>query len=180
MYLCRSFCTDIVILLPVSPCIQIFGFLVTGVYGINTFLAVRRWRRGSGCQGAAQTSEYIRARTASRGEMEARPELAWALTDNQRDSEKSTLPAAGRDGHYSALKTVFHSSGTAMHMFHNTSAVLCARTAWHGFISLPQMRSAALFIHSCSRWNTKSEKDGTEPKENLHMFMWRMTSSKSH
>uniref|UniRef100_A0A1A8IUC2 CKLF-like MARVEL transmembrane domain containing 4 n=5 Tax=Nothobranchius TaxID=28779 RepID=A0A1A8IUC2_NOTKU len=54
----------------------IFGFLVTGVYSLNTFLAVRRWRRGNGCQGVAQTSEYIRARTASRGEMEARPELA--------------------------------------------------------------------------------------------------------
>ncbi|MEQ2250785.1 CKLF-like MARVEL transmembrane domain-containing protein 4 [Ilyodon furcidens] len=54
----------------------IFGFLVTGVYGLNTFLAVRRWRSGNGCQGAAQTSEYMRARTASRGEMEARPELA--------------------------------------------------------------------------------------------------------
>ncbi|XP_047436818.1 CKLF-like MARVEL transmembrane domain-containing protein 4 [Mugil cephalus] len=54
----------------------IFGFLVTGVYGVNTFLAVQRWRRGSGSQGAPQTSEYIRARTASRGEMEARPELA--------------------------------------------------------------------------------------------------------
>ncbi|XP_061597867.1 CKLF-like MARVEL transmembrane domain-containing protein 4 [Cololabis saira] len=54
----------------------IFGFLVTGVYGLNTFLAVRRWRRGNGCQRAAQASEYIRARTASRGEMEARPELA--------------------------------------------------------------------------------------------------------
>ncbi|XP_013858521.1 CKLF-like MARVEL transmembrane domain-containing protein 4 [Austrofundulus limnaeus] len=54
----------------------IFGFLVTSVYGLNTFLAVRRWRRGNGCQGAAQSSEYTRARTASRGEMEARPELA--------------------------------------------------------------------------------------------------------
>lgn len=53
----------------------IFGFLVTAVYGVNTFLAVRRWRRGTGSQ-AAQSSEYIRARTASRGEMEARPELA--------------------------------------------------------------------------------------------------------
>lgn len=51
----------------------IFGFLVTGVYGVNTFLAVQRWRLG--CQ-AALTSEYMRARTASRGEMEARPELA--------------------------------------------------------------------------------------------------------
>uniref|UniRef100_A0A8D3BIU7 CKLF-like MARVEL transmembrane domain containing 4 n=1 Tax=Scophthalmus maximus TaxID=52904 RepID=A0A8D3BIU7_SCOMX len=54
----------------------IFGFLVTGVYGVNTFLAVRRWRLGNGCQRAPQTSEYMRARTASRGEMEARPELA--------------------------------------------------------------------------------------------------------
>ncbi|XP_028293281.1 CKLF-like MARVEL transmembrane domain-containing protein 4 [Gouania willdenowi] len=54
----------------------IFGFLVTVVYGVNTFLAVRRFRRGSGCQGAAQTSEYIRARTASRGEVEARSELS--------------------------------------------------------------------------------------------------------
>lgn len=54
----------------------IFGFLATGVYGVNTFLAIRKWRLGSGCQGAAQTSEYMRARTASRGEMEARPELA--------------------------------------------------------------------------------------------------------
>ncbi|KAM3625167.1 uncharacterized protein V6R79_007846 [Siganus canaliculatus] len=54
----------------------IFGFLVTGVYGVNTFLAVRRWRLGTSCQGATQTSEYMRARTASRGEMEARPELA--------------------------------------------------------------------------------------------------------
>ncbi|XP_029353266.1 CKLF-like MARVEL transmembrane domain-containing protein 4 [Echeneis naucrates] len=54
----------------------IFGFLVTGVYGINTFLAVQRWRLGNGCQGPPQNSEYMRARTASRGEMEARPELA--------------------------------------------------------------------------------------------------------
>ncbi|KAM9410747.1 CKLF-like MARVEL transmembrane domain-containing protein 4 [Pholidichthys leucotaenia] len=54
----------------------IFGFLVTCVYGINTFLAVCKWRRGRGCRGATQTSDYIRARTASRGEMEARPELA--------------------------------------------------------------------------------------------------------
>ncbi|XP_057707057.1 CKLF-like MARVEL transmembrane domain-containing protein 4 [Corythoichthys intestinalis] len=53
-----------------------FGFLATGVYVLNTFLAVRRWRRGNGTQRAAQNSEYMRARTASRGEMEARPELA--------------------------------------------------------------------------------------------------------
>ena len=55
---------------------QIFGFLVTCVYGVNTFLAVRKWRLGDGAQGVAQSSEYMRARTASRGEMEARPELA--------------------------------------------------------------------------------------------------------
>lgn len=61
-----------------SPaCFQVFGFLVTCVYGANTFLAIRRWRLGSGCQGATHSSEYIRARTASRGEMEARPELVW-------------------------------------------------------------------------------------------------------
>ncbi|XP_077570002.1 CKLF-like MARVEL transmembrane domain-containing protein 4 [Stigmatopora nigra] len=53
-----------------------FGFLATGVYCLNTFLAVRRWRRGNGTQRAAQNSEYTRARTASRGEMEARSELA--------------------------------------------------------------------------------------------------------
>ncbi|XP_077420815.1 CKLF-like MARVEL transmembrane domain-containing protein 4 [Vanacampus margaritifer] len=53
-----------------------FGFLATGVYSLNTFLALRRWRRGNGAQRAAQSSEYMRARTASRGETEARPELA--------------------------------------------------------------------------------------------------------
>lgn len=54
----------------------IFGFLVTGVYAVNTFLAVRKWRLATGSQGSAQSRDYIRARTASRGEMEARPELA--------------------------------------------------------------------------------------------------------
>ncbi|KAM9825885.1 CKLF-like MARVEL transmembrane domain-containing protein 4 [Syngnathus typhle] len=54
----------------------IFGFLAAGVYALNTFLALRRWRRGNGTQRAPQSSEYTRARTASRGEMEARPELA--------------------------------------------------------------------------------------------------------
>ncbi|XP_042584060.1 CKLF-like MARVEL transmembrane domain-containing protein 4 [Cyprinus carpio] len=53
----------------------IFGFLVTAVYGLNTFLAVRRWRLGDSRDGPLQTSEYIRARTASRGEVESRPEL---------------------------------------------------------------------------------------------------------
>ncbi|KAG9352458.1 hypothetical protein AGOR_G00167640 [Albula goreensis] len=53
----------------------VFGFLVTGVYGLNTFLAVRQWRKGEGRSGAVQTSEYTRARTASRGEVEAQPDL---------------------------------------------------------------------------------------------------------
>ncbi|XP_058485066.1 CKLF-like MARVEL transmembrane domain-containing protein 4 [Solea solea] len=52
----------------------IFGFLVTAVYGVNTFLAVRKWRLGS--QRATQSNDYMRARTASRGEMEARSDLA--------------------------------------------------------------------------------------------------------
>ncbi|CAL8246972.1 unnamed protein product [Lota lota] len=54
----------------------LFGFLVTCVYGLNSFLAVRKWRRGDSCQGVATSSEYTRARTASRGEVETRPELA--------------------------------------------------------------------------------------------------------
>ncbi|XP_026071253.1 CKLF-like MARVEL transmembrane domain-containing protein 4 [Carassius auratus] len=53
----------------------ICGFLVMGVYGLNTYLAVQRWRLGDSRDGPLQTSEYIRARTASRGEMESRPEL---------------------------------------------------------------------------------------------------------
>lgn len=70
------FVTAIVFLLPVPVCVQIFGFLVTGVYAVNTFLAVRKWRLATASQGSAQSRDYIRARTASRGEMEARPELA--------------------------------------------------------------------------------------------------------
>lgn len=54
----------------------IFGFLVTLVYSLNSYLAIRRWRRGAAGQGAAPSSDYMRARTASRGEMEGRPELA--------------------------------------------------------------------------------------------------------
>ncbi|XP_038825135.1 CKLF-like MARVEL transmembrane domain-containing protein 4 isoform X2 [Salvelinus namaycush] len=56
--------------------LTVFGFLVTCVYAVNTFLAVKRWRMGDGRSVAVQTSEYMRARTASRGEMEARPDLA--------------------------------------------------------------------------------------------------------
>ncbi|KAJ8400449.1 hypothetical protein AAFF_G00395730 [Aldrovandia affinis] len=53
----------------------VFGFLVTSVYGFNTFLAVRQWHTGDGGPGTGQASEYTRARTASRSEVEARPEL---------------------------------------------------------------------------------------------------------
>ncbi|KAJ3593487.1 hypothetical protein NHX12_005821 [Muraenolepis orangiensis] len=54
----------------------VFGFLVTCVYGLNSFLSIRKWRRGDSCQGGVlSSSEYTRARTASRGEVEAGPEL---------------------------------------------------------------------------------------------------------
>ncbi|KAL1007083.1 hypothetical protein UPYG_G00081670 [Umbra pygmaea] len=53
----------------------IIGFLATCVYAVNTFMAVKRWRTGDGRSGAIQTSEYMRARTASRGEMESRSDL---------------------------------------------------------------------------------------------------------
>ncbi|XP_036391688.1 CKLF-like MARVEL transmembrane domain-containing protein 4 [Megalops cyprinoides] len=53
----------------------IFGFLVTAVYAFNTYLVVRQWRKGDGGSTGAQTSEYTRARTASRSDMEAQPEL---------------------------------------------------------------------------------------------------------
>ncbi|XP_031424598.1 CKLF-like MARVEL transmembrane domain-containing protein 4 [Clupea harengus] len=53
----------------------VFGFLVTAVYAANCYLAVRRWRRGEGQAGQLTSSEYMRARTASRGEVEARPEM---------------------------------------------------------------------------------------------------------
>ncbi|KAL4630288.1 CKLF-like MARVEL transmembrane domain-containing protein 4 [Arapaima gigas] len=53
----------------------VFGFLATAAYGLNTFLAARQWRQGSRDGSGAQGSEYTRARTASRGEVEARPEL---------------------------------------------------------------------------------------------------------
>lgn len=69
---------------------------MTCVYGANTFLAIRRWRLGNSCQGATHSSEYIRARTASRGEMEARPELVWVPATNQ----SGRLREAGATGSY--------------------------------------------------------------------------------
>ncbi|KAK1802137.1 hypothetical protein P4O66_021769 [Electrophorus voltai] len=51
----------------------IYGFVVMVVYGVNTYLAVQRRRLGEQCP--LQASEYMRARTASRGEVETQPEL---------------------------------------------------------------------------------------------------------
>ncbi|XP_043937765.1 CKLF-like MARVEL transmembrane domain-containing protein 4 [Protopterus annectens] len=53
----------------------VFGFMVTAVYSFNMYLAVKKWREGSRQQNARQNSEYTRARTASRGEAETRPEI---------------------------------------------------------------------------------------------------------
>ncbi|NXN94097.1 CKLF4 protein, partial [Rhinopomastus cyanomelas] len=52
----------------------VFGFLAMAVYGVNTYLAVKKWRLSSGQQASRQTSDYIRARTESR-EVDHRPEI---------------------------------------------------------------------------------------------------------
>lgn len=51
--------------------LQIFGFLATAVYAVNTFLAVQKWRVSIHQQSA---SDYIRARTESR-DVDGRPEI---------------------------------------------------------------------------------------------------------
>ncbi|XP_033897166.2 CKLF-like MARVEL transmembrane domain-containing protein 4 [Acipenser ruthenus] len=53
----------------------VFGFLVTTVYAFNTFLAVKKWRQSDQRPSTVQTSEYTRARTESRGEVEPRIEI---------------------------------------------------------------------------------------------------------
>ncbi|KAL4613591.1 CKLF-like MARVEL transmembrane domain-containing protein 4 [Arapaima gigas] len=53
----------------------VFGFLATGVYSINAVLVLRRWRSREVPPGPGQSREYTRARTTSRGEVEAQPEL---------------------------------------------------------------------------------------------------------
>ncbi|XP_039619029.1 CKLF-like MARVEL transmembrane domain-containing protein 4 [Polypterus senegalus] len=53
----------------------VFGFLVTIVYAFNTFLAVKKWQLNSRRMNVGQSSEYTRARTESRGEVESRPEI---------------------------------------------------------------------------------------------------------
>ncbi|MGH0122762.1 UNVERIFIED_CONTAM: hypothetical protein FKN15_004344 [Acipenser sinensis] len=53
----------------------VFGFLVTTVYAFNTFLAVKKWRQSDQRPSTVQTSEYTRARTESRGEVEPCSEI---------------------------------------------------------------------------------------------------------
>ncbi|KPP72816.1 hypothetical protein Z043_108153 [Scleropages formosus] len=53
----------------------VFGFLATTAYGLNILLAARQWWQGSRGSSGGQGREYTRARTASRGEVEPRPEL---------------------------------------------------------------------------------------------------------
>uniref|UniRef100_UPI00398E8924 CKLF-like MARVEL transmembrane domain-containing protein 4 n=1 Tax=Pristiophorus japonicus TaxID=55135 RepID=UPI00398E8924 len=52
----------------------VFGFLAAGVYSVNSYLAFKIWRLSARRQ-MAQTSEYTRARSESRGEVETRPEI---------------------------------------------------------------------------------------------------------
>ncbi|XP_072926536.1 CKLF-like MARVEL transmembrane domain-containing protein 4 isoform X3 [Hemitrygon akajei] len=55
--------------------LTVFGFLATGAYMVNSYLAIRIWRMTSSRQAAGQGSEYTRARSESRGEAESRPEI---------------------------------------------------------------------------------------------------------
>ncbi|KAM5138109.1 CKLF-like MARVEL transmembrane domain-containing protein 4 [Mantella aurantiaca] len=52
----------------------VFGFLATLSYSINTYLALRKWRFGSGSQNMRQSSDYMRARSESR-DVDCRPEI---------------------------------------------------------------------------------------------------------
>ncbi|KAH0619546.1 hypothetical protein JD844_000262 [Phrynosoma platyrhinos] len=62
-------------LVPLLPTLhEIFGFLATAVYAVNSFLAVKNWRINSRQQNTRQTSDYIRARTESR-EVDHHPEI---------------------------------------------------------------------------------------------------------
>ncbi|XP_074258094.1 CKLF-like MARVEL transmembrane domain-containing protein 4 isoform X3 [Saimiri boliviensis] len=58
----------------------IFGFLATAAYGVNTFLAVQKWRVSVRQQ---STNDYIRARTESR-DVDSRPEIQRLDTNCER------------------------------------------------------------------------------------------------
>ncbi|XP_041048602.1 CKLF-like MARVEL transmembrane domain-containing protein 4 [Carcharodon carcharias] len=53
----------------------VFGFLTAGVYVVNTYLAFKVWRLTARRQPGGPASEYTRARSESRGEVESRPEI---------------------------------------------------------------------------------------------------------
>eukprot|EP00062_Callorhinchus_milii_P021696 gi/632978688/ref/XP_007906055.1/ PREDICTED: CKLF-like MARVEL transmembrane domain-containing protein 4 [Callorhinchus milii] len=53
----------------------VFGFLATVVYVANAYLGLRIWCLGLRRQASGQASEYTRARSESRGEVDARPEI---------------------------------------------------------------------------------------------------------
>lgn len=157
----------------ISPCMQIFGFLVTGVYGLNTFLAVRRWRRGSGCQGVAQTSEYMRARTASRGEVEARPELAWGQQTIRQTEGKTHQHQLTGEGPCSAFQTA--SNFTLEWVSH-----LKLTRPFDFFHPSPQPSTVQplnkSFLHSSQRalWlvTRHSGYDGTHTHSNVRSLTW--------
>ncbi|KAG8545066.1 hypothetical protein GDO81_021443 [Engystomops pustulosus] len=52
----------------------VFGFLATLSYSVNTYLAFRKWKSGSGSQNMRQSSDYMRARSESR-DVDCRPEI---------------------------------------------------------------------------------------------------------
>ncbi|XP_069755637.1 CKLF-like MARVEL transmembrane domain-containing protein 4 isoform X1 [Narcine bancroftii] len=53
----------------------VFGFLATGAYMVNSYVAVKIWRLTDRRQVTSQSSEYTRARSESRGEVESQPEI---------------------------------------------------------------------------------------------------------
>ncbi|XP_067854279.1 CKLF-like MARVEL transmembrane domain-containing protein 4 [Heptranchias perlo] len=53
----------------------VFGFLAAGAYSVNSYLAIKIWRLASRRQAGGQSSEYTRARSESRGEVDSRPEI---------------------------------------------------------------------------------------------------------
>ncbi|KAG9475088.1 hypothetical protein GDO78_003506 [Eleutherodactylus coqui] len=54
--------------------LTVFGFLATISYSVNTYLAFRKWKFGSGSQNMRQSSDYMRARSESR-DVDCRPEI---------------------------------------------------------------------------------------------------------
>ncbi|GCB60939.1 hypothetical protein scyTo_0012824 [Scyliorhinus torazame] len=53
----------------------VFGFLAAGVYLVNSYMAFKIWILTVRRQTGGPASEYTRARSESRGEVEGRPEI---------------------------------------------------------------------------------------------------------